>query len=46
MADADDSIELLFFDTFSHEIHEVISFLFFSLFLRSENAVQNAFCVN
>lgn len=25
MADADDSIELLFFDTFSHEIHEVIA---------------------
>lgn len=23
MADADDIIELLFFDTFSHEIHEV-----------------------
>lgn len=41
MADADDSIELLFFDTFSHEIHEVILNLCGSRWMRI-----NANCIS
>lgn len=42
MADADDSIELLFFDTFSHEIHEVNSIC---VAQHCHKTMQNAFRV-